>query len=92
MSQFREFRQIQFLDQHAFAIGRRAGLDGERLFKVMSDGSADSFALRNHALKAMLPGDYPNSYVAMNHDWIDLVADSEVTIRGSAEASAFLRR
>src|SRR5437763_1928600 len=32
----------------ALAIGRRAGVDGKLLFDVMSKGSADSFAVRNH--------------------------------------------
>ena len=32
----------------ALAIGTRAGVDGELLFKTLSRGSADSFALRKH--------------------------------------------
>jgi 3-hydroxyisobutyrate dehydrogenase len=45
----------------ALAIGRRAGVDGAVLFDALSKGSADSFALRNHGAKAMLPGDFPDS-------------------------------
>ena len=43
----------------ARAICVRAGYDPERLFKAMSTGSADSFALRNHGLKAILPQAFP---------------------------------
>lgn len=43
----------------ALAIGRRAGMDGALLFDALSKGSADSFALRNHGMKAILPGEFP---------------------------------
>lgn len=43
----------------ARAIGARAGVDPERLFNAMSTGSADSFALRNHGLKAIVPQQFP---------------------------------
>ena len=43
----------------ALAVGRRAGVDGAVLFDTLAKGSADSFALRNHGMKAMLPGRFP---------------------------------
>jgi 3-hydroxyisobutyrate dehydrogenase-like beta-hydroxyacid dehydrogenase len=43
----------------ALGIARANGLDGGVLFDTMAKGSADSFALRNHGMKAMLPGAYP---------------------------------
>jgi 3-hydroxyisobutyrate dehydrogenase-like beta-hydroxyacid dehydrogenase len=43
----------------ALATARKAGVDGGVLFEVMSKGSADSFVLRNHGLKAMLPDVFP---------------------------------
>jgi len=43
----------------ALTIGQRAGMEGDRLFSVLSKGSADSFALRNHGMKAMLPANFP---------------------------------
>jgi 3-hydroxyisobutyrate dehydrogenase-like beta-hydroxyacid dehydrogenase len=43
----------------ALVIGERAGVDGARLFAALARGSADSFALRNHGLKAMVPGLFP---------------------------------
>jgi hypothetical protein len=43
----------------AKAIGERAGVDPALLFDALSKGSADSFALRNHGMKALLPGEFP---------------------------------
>jgi 3-hydroxyisobutyrate dehydrogenase-like beta-hydroxyacid dehydrogenase len=43
----------------AKAIGERAGVDVKTLFDTLSKGSADSFALRNHGMKAVLPGEFP---------------------------------
>lgn len=40
-------------------IGRRAGMDGRALFEALSQGSADSFALRNHGMKSLVPDVYP---------------------------------
>lgn len=43
----------------ALALGENAGVDRQLLFETLSKGSADSFALRNHGMKAMLPDDFP---------------------------------
>ena len=43
----------------AHAIGTAAGLDGALLFDALAKGSADSFALRNHGMKAIVPDQYP---------------------------------
>jgi 3-hydroxyisobutyrate dehydrogenase len=43
----------------ALALLRHAGVDAALALEVLSKGSADSFALRNHGMKAMLPGRYP---------------------------------
>ncbi len=43
----------------ALSIARRAGLDGAVLFNALQSGSGDSFALRNHGMKALLPGAFP---------------------------------
>jgi 3-hydroxyisobutyrate dehydrogenase-like beta-hydroxyacid dehydrogenase len=43
----------------ALAIGRAAGVDAALLFQTMAKGSSDSFALRNHGLKFLVPGDFP---------------------------------
>lgn len=43
----------------AAAIGRRAGVEPVVLFAALSTGSADSFALRNHGMKAIAPQQFP---------------------------------
>ena len=45
----------------ALAVGRRAGIDPATLFDTLAKGSADSFALRNHGMKAMLPENFPDN-------------------------------
>jgi hypothetical protein len=43
----------------ALATARGVGLDGKVLFETLMKGSADSFALRNHGMKAMLVDSFP---------------------------------
>lgn len=43
----------------ALGAAKRAGLDGQLLFETLMKGSADSFALRNHGMKAMLVDTFP---------------------------------
>ena len=43
----------------AKAIGEHAGVDATVLFETLAKGSADSFALRNHGIKAVLKDDFP---------------------------------
>jgi hypothetical protein len=43
----------------AIAIGRRNGVPAEVLLPTMAMGSGDSFVLRNHGMKSMLPREFP---------------------------------
>jgi 3-hydroxyisobutyrate dehydrogenase-like beta-hydroxyacid dehydrogenase len=43
----------------AIAIGQRNGVPAEVLLPTVAMGSGDSFVLRNHGMKAMLPGVFP---------------------------------
>jgi 3-hydroxyisobutyrate dehydrogenase-like beta-hydroxyacid dehydrogenase len=43
----------------AIAIGRRNGVPPEVLLQAIAQGSGDSFVLRSHGMKSMLPRDYP---------------------------------
>ena len=44
----------------ALKVAQRSGaVDGRVLFETMTTGSADSFVLRNHGLKSMLPATHP---------------------------------
>jgi len=40
-------------------VGQRAGVAPETLLQAISKGSGDSFVLRNHGMKAMLPRKFP---------------------------------
>lgn len=42
-------------------LGQRAGVDPALLLDALSKGSGDSFVLRNHGRKAMLPREFPRS-------------------------------
>lgn len=56
----------------AKAIGERAGVDPTLLFDTLSKGSADSFALRSHGMKAMLPGEFPERAFSVRYARKDL--------------------
>ena len=56
----------------AKAIGERAGVDAALLFDALSKGSADSFALRNHGVKAVLPGEFPERAFSVEYARKDL--------------------
>jgi 3-hydroxyisobutyrate dehydrogenase-like beta-hydroxyacid dehydrogenase len=82
----------------ALAIGRAAGVDGTVLFETLGKGSADSFALRNHGMKAMLPGDFPKSAFPTDYAIkdiayaLELAADAGIGAEGAALALRTLRR
>jgi 3-hydroxyisobutyrate dehydrogenase-like beta-hydroxyacid dehydrogenase len=80
----------------ALTIARKAGVDGKRLFDVMSKGSADSFVLRNHGLKAMVPGVFPEEAFPVDYAIkditlaLELAAQGGVTAAGARTTSALL--
>ena len=80
----------------ALAIARRNGLDGAVLFDTLTKGSADSFALRNHGIKAMLTGSFPEQafsveYALKDLDYaFDLARDAGLTLSGATAARAKL--
>jgi 3-hydroxyisobutyrate dehydrogenase-like beta-hydroxyacid dehydrogenase len=56
----------------ALAVIRRLGLDPAKALEVLAKGSADSFALRNHAMKAMLPNEFPEKAFSVAYALKDL--------------------
>jgi hypothetical protein len=56
----------------ALSIARAHGVDGKVLFETLTKGSADSFALRNHGMKAMLPGVFPERAFSIEYALKDL--------------------
>ena len=70
----------------ALALIGHAGIDPELAFETLAKGSADSFALRNHGMKAMLKGDYPERAFSCEYALKDL----RYALRFSEEAGLFL--
>jgi 3-hydroxyisobutyrate dehydrogenase-like beta-hydroxyacid dehydrogenase len=56
----------------ALCIARANGIDGKVLCETLTKGSADSFALRNHGMKAMLPGLFPERAFSTTYALKDL--------------------
>lgn len=70
-------------------IGERAGVASQTLLEAVSKGSGDSFVLRNHGVKAMLPRKFPEKsfppeYALKDLDYVlqlakDMQVDPRVT-------------
>jgi len=70
----------------ALALILHAGLDPQLAFNVLSKGSADSFALRNHGMKAMLKNEFPEKAFSSEY----ALKDIRYALRFSEEAGVFL--
>jgi 3-hydroxyisobutyrate dehydrogenase-like beta-hydroxyacid dehydrogenase len=70
----------------ALALIRHAGLDPQLAFSVLAKGSADSFALRNHGMKAMLKNEFPEKAFSSEY----ALKDIRYALRFSEEAGVFL--
>ena len=70
----------------AKALARHAGIDAALAFEVLAKGSADSFALRNHGMKAMLKDDYPPRAYSSEY----ALKDIRYALRLGEEAGLFL--
>lgn len=67
----------------ALAVARASGaVDPEVLFRTLAKSSADSFALRNHGMKSLLPDDhptrgaFPTSYIIKDLSYAIALAES----------------
>jgi 3-hydroxyisobutyrate dehydrogenase len=73
----------------AVAVARRSGVDPALLLDTLSKGSADSFALRNHGIKAIVPGNFPErafstEYALKDLSYaLELADDAGIKIRGA---------
>ena len=73
----------------ALHIARANGVDGSLLLETLAKGSADSFALRNHAMKSLLPERFPGSafsarYALKDNDYaLDLASAAGVNAEGA---------
>jgi 3-hydroxyisobutyrate dehydrogenase len=73
----------------AVAVARRNGVDPALLLDTLSKGSADSFALRNHGMKAIVPRNFPErafstEYALKDLSYaLELAGEAGVKIRGA---------
>lgn len=80
------FQTVTALSE-AYAIARGADVDPEVLFDALSKGSADSFALRNHGMKAILPRRFPLRAFSVDYAMKDLEYALQLAADGSVEAN-----
>lgn len=71
----------------AMAIGQSVGLDARVLLETLAKGSADSFALRNHGMKAMLPGVFPERAFSVEYARKDIAYALELAQAGGVDAA-----
>jgi 3-hydroxyisobutyrate dehydrogenase len=81
----------------AVAIAKHSGVEPKLLLETLSKGSADSFALRNHGLKAIVPGDFPlrafsTEYAMKDLSYaLDLATQAGLQPRGALLVGAVLQ-
>ena len=73
----------------AVAVAKHNGVDPKLLLDTLSKGSADSFALRNHGMKAIVPSNFPErafstEYALKDLSYaLELASDAGIRIRGA---------
>jgi 3-hydroxyisobutyrate dehydrogenase len=81
----------------AVAVARQSGVDPKLLLETLSKGSADSFALRNHGLKAIVPGAFPErafstEYALKDLSYaLELAGDAGLKLRGAELVGTILQ-
>jgi 3-hydroxyisobutyrate dehydrogenase len=82
------FETVNALSE-AVAIAKGNGVDPKLLLETLSKGSADSFALRNHGMKAIVPSVFPDrafstKYALKDLSYaLELASDAGIRIRGA---------
>jgi 3-hydroxyisobutyrate dehydrogenase-like beta-hydroxyacid dehydrogenase len=80
----------------AAAIAEQAGIDRAFLFETFSKASADSFALRNHGMKAVAARSFPEKvfptdYMLKDMTYaLEMAADTGIDAKGAALAASLL--
>ncbi|WP_169569930.1 NAD(P)-dependent oxidoreductase [Sneathiella limimaris] len=69
----------------AMVTAEAAGVSKDLLLSTLSQGSADSFALRNHGMKAMVPGIFPLNAFATDYAIKDITYALELAADGGVE-------
>jgi 3-hydroxyisobutyrate dehydrogenase-like beta-hydroxyacid dehydrogenase len=82
----------------ALAVIRRLGLDPQKAFEVLAKGSADSFALRNHGMKSMVPNQFPERAFSVEYALkdtayaLELFKMTRIELSGLKNAKALLEK
>jgi 3-hydroxyisobutyrate dehydrogenase len=82
------FETVNALSE-AVAVARHNGVDPKLLLDTLSKGSADSFALRNHGMKAIVPGVFPERAFSTEYALkdiscaLELAGDAGLKLRGA---------
>jgi 3-hydroxyisobutyrate dehydrogenase-like beta-hydroxyacid dehydrogenase len=82
------FQTVAALSE-AYAIAQKAGVDAGVLFDTLTKGSADSFALRNHGMKAIIPQTFPLRAFSVEYAKkdlayaLELAADAGINAEGA---------
>lgn len=90
------FQTVNALAEAA-AVARLSGVDPKLLFETLTKGSADSFALRNHGMKAIIANDFPErafstEYALKDLSYaLDLAKDVKLTLPGAELAGGVLQ-
>jgi hypothetical protein len=72
----------------AISIAEASGVDGRLLFETMAKGSADSFVLRNHGMKHLVPQHYPEQAFSVRYAQKDLSYARELAREAGVSARA----
>ena len=84
------FQTVAALSE-AYAIARRSGVDPGPLFDTLSNGSAYSFALRNHGAKAIVPQVFPLRAFSVEYAKKDLGYALELAASAGVDAEGAQR-
>lgn len=90
------FQTVAALSE-ALALAQSAGVDGAAMFHTLAKGSADSFALRSHGMKAVLPGNFPERAFSARYALkdlsyaLDLARENGLRLPGAEMAERYLQ-
>ncbi|HYL91436.1 MAG TPA: NAD(P)-dependent oxidoreductase [Burkholderiales bacterium] len=82
----------------ALAVIRKLGLDPQKALETLAKGSADSFALRHHGMKAMLPNEFPEKAFSVEYALkdvsyaLELAKMAKIDLAGLKTAKAALEK
>ena len=82
----------------ALTLARKSGLSATKVFETLMHGSADSFALRNHGMNALLADEYPErafsvEYAMKDMEYLlDFAKQARAELEGAKRVMAALER